>query len=72
MWNVGMSAGSETERMADMNSVEIAKLEHAGRSAMAWAPEVDERDNRLGLLLAATLPGLGILAVSAALLLAVL
>lgn len=51
---------------------EIAELEHASRSAMAWAPDAQEDDNRLRLLLTAMVPALGILMACAALLLAVL
>lgn len=51
-----------------MSTAEIATLEHAGRSAMAYSPEVLEQESRLGLLVQALTPALGILAVAAALL----
>lgn len=51
-----------------MSTAEIATLEHAGRSAMVYSPEVYEGDNQLGLVLRALIPAIGILAVAAALL----
>ena len=55
-----------------MDRTEIATLEHAGRAAMAWVPEIAHRRNPYSTLVAATLPAAGILAVAATLLLAVL
>ena len=47
--------------------IEIANLEHAGRSAMAWVPEGYDGKTHYGLLAAATIPALAILAVAVAL-----
>lgn len=55
-----------------MTPSEIANLEHASRSALAWAPEGDDGRSRYGTLLTAVVPAVGILAACAALLLAVL
>jgi hypothetical protein len=54
-----------------MTQVEIANLEHAGRSAMAWVPEGYDGKTRYGALLGAVVPALSILA-AAALLFAIL
>ena len=55
-----------------MDRIEIASLEHAGRAAMAWVPEIADHRSPYAALVAATLPAAGILAVAATLLLAVL
>lgn len=54
-----------------MDQTDIAKLEHAGRAAMAWVPETDQAA-RYSLLLTAALPAAGIIAVAALVLLAVI
>jgi hypothetical protein len=55
-----------------MTQIEIANLEHAGRSAMAWVPEGYDGRTHYGALLGATIPAVSILAAAAALLLAIL
>ena len=45
-----------------MNKIDIATLEHASRSVMAYLPEPD-RDRQLMRLLSATVPAFSILAV---------
>ncbi len=55
-----------------MTQIEIANLEHAGRSAMAWVPEGYDGKTHYDALLGAALPALAILAAAAALLFAVL
>ena len=52
-----------------MDRIDIARLEHAGRSAMARDVN-DEFDHNLARLLGATLPALGILATCALMLVA--
>jgi hypothetical protein len=47
-----------------MTQIEIANLEHAGRSAMAWVPEGYDGKTHYGLLAAAAIPALAILAVA--------
>ena len=49
--------------MAEMNIVEIATLEHASRSVMAYVP--DDRPANLAKLMTAVVPALGILAACA-------
>ena len=49
-----------------MTQVEIAALENAGRSAMAWSPEGYDGRIHFGALLGAIIPAIGILAVAAA------
>jgi hypothetical protein len=53
-----------------MERVEIATLEHASRSVMAYIP--DERPVRIAKVMTATVPALGILAACALVLLAIL
>jgi hypothetical protein len=53
-----------------MNRTEIATLEHASRSAMAYVP--DDRPVQIAKLMTAAIPALGILAACAVLLFAVL
>lgn len=55
-----------------MNATETSKLETAGRAAMAWIPEGVDGRPHYKTLLAAAVPAVGILAVAATLLLAVL
>ena len=55
-----------------MTQIEIANLEHAGRSAFAWTPEGYDGKIHFGYLFAALVPALGILAVAATLLFAIL
>jgi len=55
-----------------MTQIEIAKLEHAGRSAMAWVPEGYDGRTHYDALLGAAVPALAILAVAATLLFSVL
>jgi hypothetical protein len=51
---------------------EIANLEHASRSALAWIPDVADERRKMSSLIAAAVPAVGIIAASAALLLVVL
>lgn len=51
---------------------EIATLEHAGRSALAWTPEGYDGRTHYGTVLAALVPAIGILTVAVTLLLAIL
>jgi hypothetical protein len=53
-----------------MNRTEIATLEHASRSVMAYVP--DDRPVQIAKLMTAAIPALGILAACAVLLFAVL
>jgi hypothetical protein len=53
-----------------MNRTEIATLEHASRSVMAYVP--DERPVQLAKVMAAAIPALGILAACALVLVAVM
>ncbi|MDB5542068.1 MAG: hypothetical protein JWQ89_3795 [Devosia sp.] len=55
-----------------MTHLEIANLEHAGRSAFAWTPEGYDGRTHYGAVLTAIVPALGILAAAATLLLAIL
>jgi len=55
-----------------MTQLEIANLEHAARSAVAWIPEGYDGRTHYGAVLAAIVPAAGILAVAATLLLSVL
>lgn len=55
-----------------MTHVEIANLEHAGRSAMAWVPEGYDGKTHYNALLGAVVPAVAILAVAAALVFAIL
>jgi len=55
-----------------MTQIEIANLEHAGRSALAWAPEGYDGKTHFTELLTALVPAVGILAVAGTLLLAIL
>lgn len=55
-----------------MNQIEIANLEAAGRSAMAWVPDGPDTPAQYRRVLTAIVPAAGILAVAATLLLAVL
>lgn len=55
-----------------MTQLEIANLEHASRSAMAWVPEGYDGKTHYAALLGAMVPAVGILAAAAALLLAIL
>ena len=51
-----------------MTQMEIAALEHASRSTLAWSPEGYDGRIHLGAVLAAMLPAIGIIAVAAAVL----
>lgn len=53
-----------------MTQIEIANLEHAGRSAMAWVPEGYDGKTHYHALLGAIVPAIAILAAAAALLFA--
>ena len=53
-----------------MNRIDIATLEHASRSVMAYVP--DDRPAALARLMAAAVPALGILAACAIMLFAIL
>jgi hypothetical protein len=53
-----------------MNRTEIAALEHASRSVMAYVP--DDRPVQIAKLMTATIPALGILAACAIMLIAAL
>jgi hypothetical protein len=55
-----------------MTQAEISTLEHAGRTAMAWIPESYDGQTHYGYVLKALTPAIGILAVAATLLFAVL
>lgn len=55
-----------------MTQIEIANLEHASRSAMAWVPEGYDGKTHYSALLGAVLPAVTILLAAAALLFAVL
>ncbi len=55
-----------------MTHIEIAKLEHASRSAFGWVPEGYDGRTHYAEVLAALVPAVGILAVAATLLLAIL
>ncbi|WP_156342795.1 hypothetical protein [Devosia sp. A16] len=55
-----------------MTRLEIANLEHAARSAVAWIPEGYDGRTHYGAVLAALLPAAGILAVAATLLLSII
>ncbi|MGV3490312.1 MAG: hypothetical protein ACO1OG_03235 [Devosia sp.] len=55
-----------------MTNHEIATLEHAGRSALAWTPESYDGRTHYGSVLAAIIPAVGILVVAASLLFSVL
>lgn len=64
-------AGQQTKGNA-MTQIEIANLEHAGRSAMAWVPEGYDGKTHYDALLGAMVPAVAILAAAAALLFAIL
>lgn len=55
-----------------MTQAEISNLEHAGRSAMVWSPEGYDGETHYGYVLRALTPAIGILAVAATLLFAIL
>lgn len=55
-----------------MTKSEIARLEDAGRWAMAWVPEGYDGKRHIDTVIAAMVPGLALLAIAAALLVAVL
>jgi hypothetical protein len=55
-----------------MTKSEIARLEDAGRWAMAWVPEGDDGKRHLDTVVAAMVPGLALLVIAAALLFVVL
>ncbi len=71
-WRAGLPQGRSSQRKRAMTHMEIANLEHAGRSAFAWSPEGYDGKTHVSELLAALVPALGILAVAGTLLLAVL
>jgi hypothetical protein len=56
--------------MSAMNRIDIATLEHASRSVMAYQP--DDGPMKLARLMTAAIPALGILAACAVMLVAVL
>jgi hypothetical protein len=47
-----------------MSSTEIAKLEHAGRVAMAWSPEGYDQEIRFAPLLVAFVPAVSLVVVA--------
>ena len=55
-----------------MTQIEIANLEHAGRSAFGWTPEGYDGKTHFTELLAALVPAIGILVVAGTLLFAIL
>ncbi len=55
-----------------MTNSEIARLEAAGRSAMAWVPEGYDGKRHVDTVMAALVPGLALLAIAAALLVVIL
>jgi len=55
-----------------MTRLEIATLEHAGRSAFSWVPEGYDGRTHYGAVIAAVVPAVGILAVAATLLVSIL
>ncbi|MBN9309736.1 MAG: hypothetical protein J0I99_07330 [Devosia sp.] len=55
-----------------MSTIEIANLEHASRAALAWVPEGYDGRTHYGAVIAAMSAAVGILAVAATLLLAIL
>ena len=55
-----------------MTQIEIANLEHAGRSAFAFTPEGYDGKTHFAELFAALVPALGILVVAGTLLVAIL
>lgn len=55
-----------------MNQTEIASLEHASRAAFAFIPQGYDGRTHFGVVLAALVPALGILAVATTLLLTIL
>jgi hypothetical protein len=66
MWQRPLSghmkpAASRRSGMRAMNRIDIATLEHASRSVMAYLPEPDG-DRQIMKLVSATVPALGILA----------
>jgi hypothetical protein len=55
-----------------MTQAEIRTLENAGRTAMAWVPEGYDGETHYSYVLKALTPAIGILAIAATLLFAVL
>ena len=55
-----------------MTQADINTLEHAGRTTMGWLPESYDGETHYGYVLKALTPAIGILAVAAALLFAIL
>lgn len=55
-----------------MSSIEIAKLEHAGRVAMAWSPEGYDGKSHYTPVLLAFLPAVSILLVAVTFLISVI
>lgn len=55
-----------------MHHNEIANLENASRAALAWVPEGYHGSNNFGVLFAAIVPAVSILAVAATLLLSII
>jgi hypothetical protein len=55
-----------------VTQAEISALEHAGRTAVAWLPEGYDGETHFGYVLKAITPAIGILAIAATLLFAVL
>jgi hypothetical protein len=55
-----------------MTKSEVNALEHAGRTTMGWIPESYAGETHYGYVLKAMTPALGILAVAAALLFALI
>ena len=55
-----------------MSPIEIANLEHASRAATAWSPEGYDGRTHYAEVVRALVPAIGILAVAATLLLAIL
>ena len=71
-WRAGFPRDGTHKGTRAMTQIEIANLEHAGRSAFGWSPEGYDGKTHFGEFLAALVPAVGILAVAGTLLLAVL
>lgn len=71
-WRAGLPPGRYFTKERAMTQIEIANLEHAGRSAFAWSPEGYDGRTHFAAFLAALVPAVGILAVAGTLLFAVL
>jgi hypothetical protein len=59
-------------RMRQMTHLEMTNIEHASRTATAWAPESYDGETHYGTLLTAVAPALFIIGVAAAMLFALI